>query len=321
MEKELNEERENGKSEKSIIRTLVTGAVVLIIIITGFIILLNKDSQITELHVETQKLDSVILKRDSVINELDGTIFEIEQNIGFVKDKREQLEFEYRESNLTQKARILEDIKLLDSMLEENEKKMEELNQKLASSQIELTSFRDRVNRLTTELKNQNVVVDNLKKEIERRDYQLTQMDEKVNQLETFLLVQNDSLTALSDSINRSSERISYMDRELNKAYWVQGTFKELKENEVLEKEGGFLGFLGKNKAIKKDLNIGSFTELDIRKTGVIPLNARKVKMISEHSANSYRFIYHDDLVSYLKIENPEEFWKLTRFAVIEVKQ
>ncbi len=321
MEKEFNEEKENVKNQKSIVRTLVTGAVVLIIIITGFIMLLNKDSQINELHVETQNLDSVIVKRDSVINDLDGFIFEIEQNIGLVKSKREQLEFEYRESNLSQKARILEDIKLLDTMLAENEQKMEELNQKLASSQIELKSFRDRVNRLTSELKNQNTVVENLKEEIERRDYQLAQMDEKVNQLESSLMVHADSLTALTDSINRSSERIDYMDRELNKAYWVQGTFKELKENEVLEKEGGFLGFLGKSKTIKKDLNVGSFTELDIRETEMIPLNARKVEMISEHSANSYRLIYQDDLVSYLKIENPDEFWKLTRFAVIEVKQ
>ncbi len=321
MEKEFNEENENGKNQKSIVRTLVTGAVVLIIIITGFIMLLNKDSQINELHVETQNLDSVIVKRDSVINDLDGFIFEIEQNIGLVKSKREQLEFEYRESNLSQKARILEDIKLLDTMLAENEQKLEELNQKLASSQIELKSFRDRVNRLTSELKNQNTVVENLKEEIERRDYQLAQMDEKVNQLESSLMVHTDSLTALTDSINRSSERIDYMDRELNKAYWVQGTFKELKENEVLEKEGGFLGFLGKSKTIKKDLNVGSFTELDIRETEMIPLNARKVEMISEHSANSYRLIYQDDLVSYLKIENPDEFWKLTRFAVIEVKQ
>ena len=321
MEKEFNEENENGKNQKSIVRTLVTGAVVLIIIITGFIMLLNKDSQINELHVETQNLDSVIVKRDSVINDLDGFIFEIEQNIGLVKSKREQLEFEYRESNLSQKARILEDIKLLDTMLAENEQKLEELNQKLASSQIELKSFRDRVNRLTSELKNQNTVVENLKEEIERRDYQLAQMDEKVNQLESSLMVHADSLTALTDSINRSSERIDYMDRELNKAYWVQGTFKELKENEVLEKEGGFLGFLGKSKTIKKDLNVGSFTELDIRETEMIPLNARKVEMISEHSANSYRLIYQDDLVSYLKIENPDEFWKLTRFAVIEVKQ
>jgi uncharacterized coiled-coil protein SlyX len=321
MEKEFNEEKENGKPEKSIIRTLVTGAVVLIVIITGFIILLNKDSQINELHIETQNLDSVIIKRDSVINELDGIIYEIEENIVAVKNKREQLEFEYRESNLTQKARILEDIRLFDTMLEENEKKVEDLNQKLASSQVEIKSFRDRVNRLTSELKNQNEVIDNLKIEIERRDYQLAQMDEKVNELETSLLVQNDSLAALTDSISRSSERINYMDRELNKAYWVQGTFKELKENEVLEKEGGFLGFIGKNKTIKKDLNVGTFTELDIRKTEIIPLNARKVEMISEHSANSYRLIYQDDLVSYLKIENPEEFWKLTRYAVIEVKQ
>ena len=320
MENEINEKNEKGKSEKKIIRTLVAGAVILIIIITGFILLLNKDSQINELHIESQIRDSIISKRDSVINELDGAIFEIEQNITHVKNKRDQLEFEYRESNLSQKEKILQDIRLLDAMLEENEQKMEELNRKLASSEVEIKSFRDRVNRLTAEIKNQNIVVDDLKKEIERRDYQLARMDEKVNELETVLLVQTDSITALTDSINRSSEHISYLDRELHKAYWVQGTYKELKENEVLEKEGGFLGFIGKNKTVKKNLNVNYFTELDIRKADIIPVKARKVEMISEHSANSYRLVYQDDQIAYLKIENPEEFWKLTKFAVIEIK-
>jgi chromosome segregation ATPase len=321
MEKEFNKEKKAGQPEKTIIRNLVTGAVILLIIITGSVILLNKDSQINELHIESQKLDSVISKRDSVINELDGAIYEIEQNITFVKSKRNQLEFEYRESNLTQKQRILEDIKLLDSMLEDSEQKLEELNQKLASSEVELRSFRERMNRLTGELKDQNIVVEKLKTEVERRDYQLAQMDEKVNQLETVIMVHTDSITFLTDSIYRSHERISHMDRELHKAYWVQGTFRELKENDILEKEGGFLGFLGKTKTLKKDLNLEYFTELDIRDAEVIPLNAKKVQIISEHSTNSYRFIYQDDLISYLKIENPGEFWKLTKYAVIEVKQ
>lgn len=320
MENELNHEDGKKKSEKTIIRNLVTGAVVLIIIITGFIILLNKDSQINELHIESQKLDAIISKRDSVINELDGMIYEIEENITLVKNKRDQLEFEYRESNLSQKEKILQDIKLLDNLLEENEQKLEELNQKLANSEVELKSFRDRVNRLTTELKNQNIIVEDLRNEIERRDFRLAQMDDKVNQLESVLLVQSDSITALTDSIYRSSRHINHLDRELHKAYWIQGTYKELKENEILEKEGGFLGFLGKHKTIKKNLNVGYFTEMDIRKTEIIPLKARKVEMISEHSANSYRLIYQNDQVAYLKIENPEEFWKLTKFAVIEIK-
>ncbi len=320
MENELNEEKKSGKFGKSALKNIVAGAIVLIIIIIGFIILLNKDSQINELQVETQNLDSVIQKRDSVINELDGAITEIEENITFIKIKREQLEFEYQEGNQDRKEQIIEDIALMNTMLEESEKKMEELTSKLQNSEVEIQSFKKRMNILTSELKNQTQVVSNLKQELEKRDAQLADMGKKVNKLETVLVVQTDSLTALNDSVGKSSELIKQLDQELHKAYWTLGTLKELKENDILVREGGFLG-IGKNKTLKENFNEEYFTELDIRETELIPLNAKKAEIISEHAAESYRFVYQDDLISYLKIENPEEFWKLTKYAVIEVKQ
>jgi hypothetical protein len=320
MENELNNEK-SRKWEKSTIRNLVAGAIILIIIITGFIILINKDFQINELHLHTKKLDSEIVRRDSVISVLDGAIHEIEQNITFIKNKREQLEFDYREGNRNQKEQIIENIALMNTMLEESERKMEELNKQLEASNLELNSFRNRIARLSNELKEQNLVVENLRKEIEKRDYHIAEMSDKVIQLENVVLIQTDSLTALSDSIGRSSEKIQMMDRQLHKAYWALGTFRELKENDILAREGGFLGLVGKNKILRKNFNENYFTELDIRETDIIPLHAKKAEVISEHSRDSYRFVYQDDQVAYLKIENPNEFWKLTRYAVIEVKQ
>lgn len=320
MEHELNEEHKSGKLGKSTLRAIVAGAIVLIIIVTGFIILLNKDSQINELQSETRKLENIIHKRDSVVNELDGAISEIEQNITFIKNKREQLEFEYGESNPTQKERIIEDIALMNTMLEESEKKILELENRLQSSEVEVQSFRKRLNILTSELKNQTQVVANLKQELDVRDVQLAEMDKKVNNLEQVLTVQNDSITALMDSVGRSTERIKNMDSALHKAYYTSGTFQELRDNDVLDRDKGFLG-IGAGKVLKKNFNEEYFTELDIRETDLIPLNAKKAKVISEHANESYRFVYQDDLISYLKIEDPEEFWKLTKFAVIEVKQ
>ena len=320
MENELNAEKKSGKLGKSALRNIIAGAIVLVIIITGFIILLNKDSQISELQVETQKLDSIIQKRDSVVNELDGAITEIEQNITFIKNKREQLEFEYKEGNKDRKEQIIQDIALMNTMLEESEKKMEELTRKLEASEVEIQSFRKRMNVLTSELQNQTQVVSNLKQELEKRDAQIADMGQKVNQLETVLVVRTDSLAALVDSVGKSSELIKQLDQELHTAYWAMGTFKELRDNDVLAREKGFLG-IGKNKILKENFNQDYFTQLDIRDTETIPLNTKKAEIISEHANESYRFVYHDDLIAYLKIENPKEFWKLTKYAIIEVKQ
>lgn len=320
MDNKSNTEKRTEVSGKTIVKNLIAGAVILVIVITGLIILLNKDSQINELHIETHRLDEIIQKRDSVINELDGAISEIEQNISFIKSKREQLEFEYRESSQNQKDRIVEDIILMDSMLAESEQKMEQLTKKLHDSNIELDSFRKRMAVLNSELKNQTQVVSNLKKELENKDAQLADMGKKMEQLETVIVVQTDSLTALADSVEQATARLRLLDQQLYKAFWVLGTFKELRNNNILAREGGFLG-LGKNKILSNDLNEDYFTELDIRETEIIPLNAKKAQMISDHAANSYRFVYQDDLIAYLKIEDPYEFWKRTKYAVIEIKQ
>lgn len=320
MNNESNENRLEQTPRKKIIKSLIAGAIILIIIITGFIILINKDTQIDELHVETHRLDEIIQQRDSVISELDGAISEIEQNITYIKTRRETLEFEYSESSKSRKDKIIDDIKLMNDLLAESEQKLEELNQKLHDSDIEISSFRKRISVISSELQSQTKIVSSLKGELEKKDAMLAEMGQKVEKLESVLVVQTDSLTALSDSVERTTLLVKEFDQQLHKAYWAMGTFKELRENNVLDREGGFLG-IGKNKILKQDFNEDYFTELDIRETEIIPLNAKKAEIISDHASNSYRFVYQDDLISYLKIEDPGEFWKRTKYAIIEVRQ
>jgi DNA repair exonuclease SbcCD ATPase subunit len=320
MKNDFEEEKESKKWEKSLLRNIMTGAIVLLIAITGFIIILNKDAKISELYVEKNNLNTIIETRDSVINALDGTISEIEENITFIKNKRGQLELEKQEGNREQKKRIIEDIALMNTMLEESEKKIDELNKKLASSNVELSSFKNRISKLTSELKEQNEVVVQMQRELEQKDFQLAELDMKVNEMTQDILVMNDSISVMNDSIVVKTEKIQQMDEQLHKAYWTFGTFKELKENGVVSRKGGILGILGTNKTLNKQLNDNYFTELDIRSTQTIPLYAKKAEVISEHSDSSYRFVYQDDLIAYLEIEDPNEFWKLTKYAVIEVK-
>jgi predicted nucleic acid-binding Zn-ribbon protein len=317
-ENEMNSQKDRKRTTRNNVMFL---AAIALLIISGVIVLLNKNSRINELTTEWQSLNTQIETRDSVINDLDGTISEIEQNLTFIKNKRGQLELEQMEGSPAKQERIIEDIALMNTMLEESEKEIEALNDKLASSNVEVKSFRDRIARLTSEVKEQNNVIAGLKKEIEERDVQLAVMDEKVNTLETEMVVINDSLNQMNEVIVESTEKILEMDHELHKAYWTYGTFRELKEHGVVSRDGGILGILGTTKSIREDLNDNFFTELDIRNTTTIPLHAKRVDVISEHSDSSYQFVYEDDLIAFLEIRDPEEFWKLTKYAVIEVKK
>ena len=313
--------KNSGKSEnRSILNSIVPGAIIVLLIMAGLFILINRNARINRLTAEKDQLSYLIETRDSVISDLDGTISEIEQNLTFIKNKRGQLELEQQEGGPSKKEQIIEDIALMNTMLEESEKKIEDLNNKLASSDVDLKSFRNRIARLTKELDEQNRVIAALKGEIEERDIQIAAMNEKVNVLETEMIAMNDSLNIMNDVITKSSQTIEELDSELNKAYWAFGTFKELKEHGIVSRDGGILGILGTSKSIKEDLNEDYFTELDIRNSQIIPLYTKKADVISEHSDSSYQFVYENDMVAYLEIKDPKEFWKLTKYAVIEVR-
>ena len=107
---------------------------------------------------------------------------------------------------------------------------------------------------------------------------------------------------------------------DLNKAYYALGTSKELREKGVVKKEGGFLG-LGKTKSLNDNIDESDFSEIDIRETKTILVNSEKVNLITEHPSGSYEFV--KDTVNnteVLAINNPDEFYKFSRYIVLEIK-
>ena len=144
-------------------------------------------------------------------------------------------------------------------------------------------------------------------------DMQIAEMDNKI----TFL---NEDFAVKADSIHNAVKLIEKQDTELHKVFFASGSFEELQQNGVLIKEGGFLG-IWKKQNIRDDLNQTYFTELDKRNANFFPVFSKKAKIVSEHPDSSYSFVYDEDQITYLEIENPEEFWKLTSYAIIEIKR
>jgi hypothetical protein len=60
--------------------------------------------------------------------------------------------------------------------------------------------------------------------------------------------------------------------------------------------------------------------QIDITVTKSIPVNSKSAKLISEHPANSYQFIRDKDkkIVS-IEITDPAQFWKISKYAVVEL--
>ena len=313
------EEKIMKTEKKSLLTKIAVGVLFVFAVVIGIVLISNKNSEIEKLNEEYTTLNEIYEEKDSVVNDMARTFQAIETSLTFVRNKRDQLRIDTNEGVKNEKEAIVADIKLMNTMLEESSKKIDSLSDRLKSSGIQINSFKNRIAQLKEDIELQNSSISKLEKSLEERDYrieeqqtQIAQLDEKVEVLET-------DITQKEDSLELKSQIITQKENELNKAYFTSGTFKELKENGVVMRDGGFL-FLGRQEKLQENLNESYFTELDKRNTDVFPIFSKKAEVISEHPDSSYSYIYDDEQIAYLKIENPDEFWKITKYAVIEVK-
>lgn len=301
------------ESQKSQLTIIIVASLILIGIIGGGAYILNqKNDQIQTLVTEKNSLNQSIQMKDSLVNDMENSFGEIESNMTFIKEKRSQIATLQSEGGKNKKQMIAENVKLMNTMLEESSKKIAELEEKLRKSGMNLKSYEKRLQTLNETIEKQNTEIAELKKVINDKDASLAEFDTKVKKLNTDIQQQ-------SDSINYKQKVIVDKTNKLNTAYYTLGNFKKLKEEGIVSREGSILG-LGGGKAIQGNFDSKYFTEVDIRQTKTIPLNVKKAVVISEHPSSSYKLIEENGQIAYLQIENPDEFWKISKYAVIQVK-
>ncbi len=301
----------NKKTQNAI--SIILVLVIVVAAFTGVSIYNKKTEEINGLQTKNENINQELQQRDSMVNELVGAFDEIEQNLKFIKEKRQVLSVEsQKEGNYDKKKAIIEDITLMNEMLEKSSEHIAELEKKLKRSGIEISSFKKKIAALNQSIEDQNMEISTLQKQIEERDVMLAGLNTKVDSMQV-------AIVAKEDTLKQQQQLIDEKIYQLNKGYFTLGTYKELAENGVLTKDGGFLG-LGKHVTLQKNLDDNYFTELNIRETKTIPLYSNKATVISEHPDSSYSFVEKDGVIAYLNIENPDEFWKVSKYAVIEIK-
>lgn len=302
---------ENDK--KSQVGLIVTIFIVAIIgIISSVYINNQKQKEIDALTSEKVDLNKALVQKDSVINDVEGTFNEIESKLSFIKEKRNQISLEKAESGKNRKQALIDDVNLMNTMLEESNKKMAELEEKLRKSGLSIKAYEKRMQELNATIESQNQQIAELKKVIGDKDMNIAQLNSKVQNLDQEMKKQSDTISVKQNIIVERTDK-------LNTAHYTVGTFKKLKEGGILSREGGILG-LGSSKAIQGNFDPKLFTDVDIRKLKTIPVNAKKAVLVSEHPQNSYKLVEQDGKIASIEITNPAEFWRISKYAVVEVK-
>jgi flagellar biosynthesis chaperone FliJ len=292
---------------------LTTGIICLVLLIIAALVVnsMYKNEQKKHLAiVENQKRSytQIITSRDSVINEWMLTFDEIEKNLSTVKEKENIITMKSsdKEFSKDKKEQILKDIEYINTVLDQNKKKIASLTTQLKNSGTTIKGMQVKIAELEATMKERETEIADLKTVLSKKDFEIGQL--------------NARMTEQQAAIVQKDQTISTQTAEINKAYYVTGPYKTLRDKGVISKEGGFLG-LGKKESLHQNLPDNVFTQIDITQVKSIPVNSKDAKLITSHPSSSYELVRDkDNKVISLEIKDPESFWKISKYAVVETK-
>lgn len=285
---------------KSFVRNGIMGAVFLLGLASC-----SQTEKEPEVDPEEQRYLSELREKDSVIKEIFTSMEEIESEIDKVKQDQGVASISNTDAELTesQKDKIIRDVNMLHALLEENRKQIEEYKSTVSKYKKSESRYAKDIERLEGLLAEKETSLEGLKTLIAQMDIDINRLNYTVDSLKIQNFAQEDV--------------IKTKDQKLQTAWYITGTRKELKEKGVISPKGGVLG-MGKTSTVNNEIDNSQMNTVNIYQTTSIPVNAKKAKLISVHPSSSYSFKKVGDEVASIEILNADEFWKNTKYLVLE---
>jgi hypothetical protein len=263
------------------------------------------ENKIADLEAEKLEANNSLQGKEEIIVDFIGSMNEIEENLAKIKERENIITSRFDKGNVemnnTIKSQILDDIELINNLLLDNKKKMKALNAKFHQSE-----------------KESNLQIKELETMIKSLANRMKEKDVEIAGLRTQLAEANKQLVVLFEEYNNRIEEIGDQEDKLNTAYYCYGSSKELKEQGIITKSGGFIG-IWKTAKLLDDFNKEYFTKIDISITNEIELMSKKVKVVTNHPTSSYKVEGEDGSAEKLIILDVEAFWSSSKYLVMVV--
>ncbi|MBS1582493.1 MAG: hypothetical protein JST66_09870 [Bacteroidetes bacterium] len=258
----------------------------------------TQSEQYKHLEEDKVRVSEESSMKDSTINDMFGAFNRVSENLRAIREKQGLLNKGGKgvESGQNMEQSIVADLRAIDSLLAENKKIIARMKKSSAAQGSKLSE---------------------LEKSIAELERSVGEKDTEIGSLKEQLSSTNASLASMIQMYQDKEQLANMQKSELNTAYYCVGTQKELKENHILTKEGGVIGIGGVNRLNTKDLNMSYFKQIDVTQTTVIPVNAKKAKVVTSHPAGSYELV-GTGKVDNLTIKDTTAFWSVSKLLVIQ---
>lgn len=289
----------------------------LLLIVPMFVACNQKE--LKKLRTDNADLTVKTAQQDSTINVFLESLNTIEENLAIIREKEKVIDVNAKEKpNKNLRERIADDITLINDLFEQNKQSLAELEKKLKNSSYQNSKLRKLADRLKLQLATKEKEILALNEKVEGLNIKVEKMGNQIAGLEGTVSDQNTKIVELNTLSDNQQAEISDKTARLHAAYYIAGSAKELVEKQVISKTGGFLG-IGRTKKLSEDFLAEAFTQIDLTETKSIPVSGKKVKLVTSHPVGSYE-IQGEETVEAINILNPEEFWKASKYLVVEVR-
>ena len=248
-------------------------------------------------------LQKIIDQKDNEINDMMSTLNQIQEGFREIAQAENRVNI-VKDGERTDKAQqIRENIQFISNTMKRNRELINKLQQQVRESSVKGTELKKIIDNLTQQMETKDKQLQTLREELDRKDIHIAELDEKVADLNT-------NVTNLTADNTEKQQTINTQDKALHTGWFVFGTKKELKEQNILSS----------GEVLRSNFNKDYFTKIDIRIDKEIKLYSKSAEILTSHPASSYTLQRDANKQYVLRITNPEAFWATSKYLVILVK-
>ena len=281
-------------------------------IMTASLFLSCNNGSSTDAAVQNRidSLTNLAKDQQTHIGEMEDFITSLSLTMDSIDMQEKELvgEGDYEKRKARDKASVIAGLKRYKAIIDRQKQQIAHLQQQLAAKNDEMSSkMLQIVEFYKKALEEKDGIIASLQSDIEKNKKVITNLQTSVDNLISTTLKQ-------SGVIKEQEGILTTQTNMINTCYVRIGTKKELKQAGILSG-----GFLKKSKLDASKLLPGNFTEMDMRRCNDIELASSDPKVLTQMPASSYEIIKNDKGTSYLHIKDPNAFWSVSKYLVIQL--
>jgi len=270
-----------------------------------------------KMAAENTELKELANSKAKEIEAITNTLNEVEANIASIQLAEQQIDSINAATggkpSEDQKVRIELRVTAIRNYLENNKLALEKLQAQLARSQNQ------------DKLRGLQAMLSKMKADAEVKETEIVGLKTAIDSLNKKVTDLDQSLAATSGELNKNVLELEERKKDLeakeallNAVYVYVGDKKDLVANGITKREGGVFGF-GKKSILNDKLETAKFKKVSLKDTKDLELgDVNKTEFLTKHPTDSYTLLMVEQKVV-LRITNPEKFWSLSKYLVIEI--